>query len=235
MLSVVCWKWSPPEFYERKFDAETVNTLYRMVKRHYSSPFEFHCFTDDWTGILADIHIHPISDQFGDLESPLGISYPSCYRRLVAFDPLFSDLVGKRFVSLDLDCVIVGSLVTLWDRPEDFVICGSDIPGQPYNGSMWLHRCGTRRQVVDDFIPTHSPRITREAGFTGSDQAWFAYKLPGEPTWGPEEGVVSWQKHCKNRAWMLPQGARIVFFNGWDSPWDQRCKDRAPWIKEYYR
>lgn len=235
MLSFVCWKWKPPKFYEREFTSHAVNTLYKMVKRNYSGLFEFHCFTDDKEGLLRDVRAHDVPDTFGDLESPLGVHYPSCYRRLAAFSRDFADIVGPRFVSLDLDCVVVDKLDPLFERNDDIVFWESQVPNQPYNGSMWLHRSGTRTQVIDKFHPYQSPRIAREAGFVGSDQAWFSYVLPGEPTWTKQDGVVSWQTHCKNRGWQLPPGARIVFFQGQDSPWDARVQERGRWIKEHYR
>lgn len=234
-LSVICWKWKPPEFYEREFTADAVNTLYKMVRRNYSNPFYFHCFTDDPKGIIRDVRTHPIPDDFGHLESPMGVHYPSCYRRLIAFYRDFSDIVGPKFVSLDLDCVIVDRCEPLWDRREDMVFWESQVPGQPYNGSMWLHRCGTREQAINQFDPLRSPQLVKQAGFTGSDQAWLSYILPGEATWTKQDGVVSWQTHCKNRGWELPRGARIVFFQGLDSPWDKRVQDRGRWIKEHYR
>lgn len=235
MLSVVCWKWKPPQFYDRKFTSHAVNTLYKMVKRNYSEPFEFFCFTDDSEGLLKGIRVVDLWSDFSDLESPLGVHYPSCYRRLPAFSRAFADIVGERFVSLDLDCVVVDRLEPLWDRREDIVFWESQVPNQPYNGSMWLHRSGTRTQVIDKFHPTQSPKIAREAGFVGSDQAWFSYVLPGEATWGKSDGVVSWRTHCKNRGWQLPPGARIVFFQGDESPWDAHVQERARWIKEYYK
>ena len=234
-LSVVCWKWKPPKFYEREFTADAVNTLYSMVERNYSRPFRFHCFTDDAAGIDSDVEVHPIPDDFGDVESPLGVHYPSCYRRLIAFHRDFADIVGPRFVSLDLDCAIVDRCESLWDRPEDMVFWESQVPNQPYNGSMWLHRCGTREQAINQFHPVLSPKVAKQKGFTGSDQAWLSYILPNEPTWTKQDGVVSWQTHCKNRGWELPRGTRIVFFQGLDSPWDERVQNRAKWVKEHYR
>lgn len=234
-LSVVCWKWKPPQFYERAFNSEAVNTLYSMVKRHYSRSFHFYCFTDDPEGIIEDVTCVELRDDFAGLESPLGVHYPACYRRLHAFGRDFSDIVGPRYVSLDLDCVIVDSVDPLWDRKEDIVFWESHIPNQPYNGSMWLHTCGTRPQVLGKFDSQRSPKTAKAAGFVGSDQAWLSYILPNEAVWTKDDGVVNWQTHCRNRQWQYPEGSRIVFFPGMDSPWDERCKERAPWIREHYK
>ena len=235
MLSIICWKWKPPKFYEKAFDAEAVNVLYQMVKRNYKKPFRFICFTDDKKGIDKAIERVSLWTDFADLESPLGVHYPACYRRLRAFRPDFSDFVGKKFVSLDLDCVIVGRLEPVWDRREDFVIWESQLPGQSYNGSMWLHQCGTRRQVIDNFCPAKSPQMTRQAGFVGSDQAWLAFQLPGEAVWTRDDGGGNWRTHCRNRGWQLPSNARIVFFPGNESPWEPHVQERAKWIGHYYK
>lgn len=235
MLSVVCWKWKPSPFYEKTFTADAVNVLYRMVARNYRKPFRFICFTDNAKGIDGAIECIPLWTDFAYLESPLGVHYPACYRRLRAFCPDFSDVVGEKFVSIDLDCVIVGRLEAVWDRGEDFVVKDSQIPGQPYNGSMWLHRCGTRKKVIDNFCPVQSPQDARRAGFVGSDQAWLAFQLPGETTWTRDDGVVSWRTHCRNRGWQLPLNTRIVFFEGNECPWDPHVQKRARWIKQFYQ
>jgi len=235
MLSVVCWKWTPPDTYERKFEARHVNILRSMVARHYHRRFEFICFTDNPRGIDPSIRIRPISDDFSTLESPLGKHYPSCYRRLRAFKPDFRSIVGPKFVSLDLDCVLVGDVTPLWDVDEEFVIWESMVRGQPYNGSMWLHKCGTRSEFWDDFHPIRSPVMAKKAGYVGSDQAWLSFKSPHELVWTKRDGVVSWMNHCKNRGWRLPPDSRIVFFQGIESPWDVSARQKAPWIDLHYR
>lgn len=245
MLTVVCWKWEPLNpLYRSKFHAQNVNTLCNMVERHYRRPFRMVCITDDPRYIDGRIETIPLWDTFRDVPSPLGVDYPSCYARLLAFRPEFADLVGDRFVSLDLDCVITGDVTDLWDRREDFVIWENntrpmgqpDKPLTPYNGSMWMMTPGARRQVYDEFDRTISPILTHNAGFVGSDQAWFAFCLgPNEATWTKEDGVYAWRSHLKNRDYRLPPNARIVFFQGQEDPWDQSARDKAPWIAEHYR
>ena len=144
MLSFVTFKWQPPTGYRSHFDAENVNTLFRMIRRHYSGPMRAICVTDDPQGIEESIEIVPLWDDFASVPSPHGGHNPSCYRRLKLFAPDAGKTFGDRLVAIDLDMVIIGSLDPLFDRPEDFVIWGqSDYPQtQWYNGSLWMLRTG---------------------------------------------------------------------------------------------
>lgn len=194
MLSVVCWRWTPPNGYRSTYAPETVNVLRRMVARHYHRPHRFVCVTDDAAGLDPEVHVVPLWPDHATVPSPHGGHNPSCYRRLKAFAPEARELLGERFVSIDLDTVIVGDLAPLWDRPEDFVIWGETDPRSFYNGSMFLMTAGTRRQVWDRFDPTSSPREAKAAGRFGSDQGWISYVLgPGEAIWGRQDGVYSFR------------------------------------------
>lgn len=247
MLTVVCWKWEPlnPN-YRSKFTSDHVNTFAKMVDRHYKGPHEIVCITDDPIGIDPSIRIVSLWNHFRTVPSPLGVDYPACYSRLYAFDHSMRHTLGERFISVDLDCVITGDVTDLWSRREDFIIWENNTrpasfagmplkPVTPYNGSMWMMNPGCRQQVFSDFDPAMSPIETHNAGYVGSDQAWFALKIPGEATWGKQDGVYSWRKHMKNRMYFLPEDAKIIFFQGQEDPWDQSAIDKAPWILEHYR
>ena len=145
-------------------------------------------------------------------------------------------LIGPRFVSVDLDAVVVNDLRPLWNRPEDFVIYHYPLRTTPYNGSMWMMNAGAREQVYTQFRPHVSPALARKAGFKGSDQAWMCYMLgPNEATWGYKDGVVAWRSDLKMRDYQLPKHSRIVFFQGLTDPWTKEAQDRAPWIAQHYR
>ena len=78
-----------------------------MVARHYRRAHRFVCITDDAKGIDGDIRTVPIWNDFAHLRGPNGVN---CYRRLRAFSAEAADLIGPRFVSLDLDCVITADV-----------------------------------------------------------------------------------------------------------------------------
>lgn len=234
--SVVVWKWHKPG-YRSKFDGQAVNVMRNMVARHYPHPHRFICITDDPTGIDDGIEIVPLWDDFKDIPNPTWCWGPSCYRRLRAFSAEFEAIAGKRFVSIDLDCVITGDLSPLWNRPEDFVIYASVQAGMAYNGSMFMMTTGSRRRVWDEFDPENSPRLANAAGFQGSDQGWIGYCLGRkEATWSAKDGILAYRHDClKKMAGGLPARSRLIVFHGKFDPWDPATQRQSPWIKAYYQ
>lgn len=239
ILGVGCFKWRAPPGYRSVFGGEQVNVLRNMVRRHYQKPHRFVCFTDDPAGIDPDIEVVPLWDTFARLPSPHGGNNPSCYRRLRLYDGAFArQVIGERFVTLDLDTVIVADMVPVWDRPEDFVIWGDTAKGTPYNGSMQLQTAGARQRVWEEFDPATSPQRGRALGYIGSDQAWIGACLgPGEAKWSAADGVYSYRNEISRGggAGLLPRNARIVFFHGHVDPWQPTTKARHRWVKEHYR
>jgi hypothetical protein len=236
VLTVVTFRWQPAPGYRSKFGPAEVNTLFRMVDRHYQAPHRNVCVTDDPRGLDRTIEVVPLWDDFAAIPSPHGPGNPSCYRRLKLFDPSIASLLGPRFVCLDLDTVIVGDLRPLWDRTEDFMIWGETNPKSFYNGSMFMLTAGARPQVWTDFDPRVSPRLTKRAGRFGSDQGWISYCLgPGEATWGRDDGVYSFRVHLEpnNGGEDLPANARIVMFHGKVDPWSWKGQ-RLAWVREHY-
>lgn len=229
MISVVTFKWATPG-YRAKFTSEHVNTLRRMVQRHYQAPHRFICVTDDAAGLDGGIEVVPLWDDYASVPNPTGGGRPSCYRRLKLFDPAMSDVIGERFVMLDLDCVICGDLSPLFDRPEDAVFWKSPTNEWPYNGAMFMANTGARPQLWQDFDPLESPKLTQAAGYRGSDQAWISYKLGwNEATWADRDGVYYYGK-IRNRQ-SIPANARIIFTTGGSAPWTLR----HPWVRKHYR
>ena len=237
-LKVVCWKWEAPIGYRSAFTHLQVNTLYSMVKRHYHKPFELVCITDNERLLDPAIRVIPLKqvEKFAHLPSPHGGLNPACYRRLVMYSEEAREMIGERFVSVDLDVVLVDDVTPVWDRPEDFMIWGETLRRTPYNGSMQLMTAGARKQVYDRFDPDTSPRAARTAGFDGSDQAWISYVLgPHEKRWTKDDGVYSFRLHVKPNAGKMPKGARVIFFEGQVDPWSPFAQKLCPWIKEHWQ
>lgn len=218
-LSVVCWKWSTPG-YRSTFTGATVNVLRNMVARHFDHPHRFFCITDDVEGLDPRINVVRGWNDHADVPNPNGNRNPSCYRRLRMFARDAGETLGKRFVSLDLDCVIVSDVTPLWLREEAFVIWGDTNPRTLYNGSMILMDAGARPQVWEQFDPKTSPATARAAGNFGSDQAWISYCLgPSEARWTKADGVYSFRNEIQRAGGGLPTNARIVMFHGMFDPW----------------
>lgn len=237
MISVICWKWKPRPGAgaHQHFNGQHVNVLRNMVKRNYPQPHRFICITDDPAGIDPDIEVLPLWKDHAGLASPMGPAAVSCYRRLRMFSREAAEWFGPRFVSVDLDCVILADMRPVWDRPEDFVIWGDTAKGTPYNGSMILMTAGTRAQVWDDFDPVASPLVGRKLGYIGSDQAWIAACLgPNEAKWTRRDGVLSFRNEVSPMP-HLAIDARVVFFHGRRKPWDQARCGVLPWVAAHYR
>lgn len=234
-LTVVCWRWKPPHGYRSEYRPTTVNTLRRMVDRHYQAPHRFVCVTDDPAGLDPAIEIVPLWNDFANVPSPHGKKNPSCYRRLRSFAPDIAAIFGPRFVSIDLDCVITGDLRPLWDRPEDIVMWGDTNPKTHYNGSMLLMTAGARPQVWTQFDPAHSPALAKNAGCFGSDQGWISYCLgPGEVKWSRADGVYSFRNDLKpHNPDRLPSNARVVMFHGNEDPWGIAAQG-LDWVRRHW-
>ena len=233
MLTVVTYKWATPG-YRSAYGPETVNVLRSMVARHYPDPHRFLCVTDDARGLDERIGIVPMFDQFAHLPHPSGPRYPSCYRRLRAFDPEIGKVFGERFVSLDLDCVIVDDLRPLWNRPEPFVGWMGTHARNRFNGSMFLLTAGTRPHVWTDFHPQRSPELAAAAGLYGTDQAWISFCLGEEARWTEADGVLSYRLHVEPAGGRLLPQARLVFWNGKSDPWGPDAQ-RLGWVRDHWR
>lgn len=230
MLSVVTFKWHTPG-YRAKFEARHVNVLSSMVARHYRRPHRFVCFTDDATGLAPGIEALPVWDDHASVPNPTGGGRPSCYRRLKLWAPEMREVLGGRYVCLDLDTVILGDLRPLWDRTEDVVMWRSPGMPWPYNGAMWMANTGARPQVWAEFDPLESPKRTTEAGYRGSDQAWMSLVLgAGESVWTQADGVYYYGSLPRPRH-QLPRDARIVFTTAGDPPW----KMAHLWARRHWR
>lgn len=233
MLTVVCWKWEQRGG-RAKYDHTHVNRLYNMIDRHYRGRWRMICFTDQPRGIDNRVTVVPLPEFYSSVPNPIGTEYPSCYRRLAMFGPL-QQYIDERFVSIDLDCVILGDLGPIWDRSEDIVFWESPLRPPDYNGSMWMAKKGVYPELYTEFHPRKSPIDTQRARKLGSDQGWFSFKLPAMPVWTSErDGVYAWNPQLKNRGYRKPQNARIVFFPGIDQPWDASVQEKAPWVREHY-
>jgi hypothetical protein len=226
VITVVCFKWRTPS-YVGTFGSEHVNALQRMVKANYALPHRFLCITDDPAGLRCETY--PIWDDYRYVKNPTGGGRPACYLRLKLFSEEMRPVLGDRWVMLDLDCVILGNLRSLWNRKEEAVFWRNPHREWPYNGAMMMCKTGARDRVWSEFDPHESPRLTHRKGYRGSDQAWISYCLGSdEAVWTQKDGV-----------YFLPElrgrqldNAKIVFTTAATAPWTDNC---PKWMKRIYR
>lgn len=223
MISIVTWLWQQEGY--NKFGPQHVNVLWSMVARNMGLPFQFVCFTDSPRGISSEVRVEPLPET-PKVTWPRG--RPNCFRRLWVFSEQARAVLGDRFMSLDLDIVIVRGIEPLVLRREDFVVWSDPFDPRRYNGSLYVMQTGTRRHVWDDFRGQESLREVKAR--EGSDQGWFRVKLRNEATFEVNDGVYSYKKHLRNRP--LPSNARVVVFHGNPTPWKVAA---IPWVRQNYR
>jgi hypothetical protein len=228
-LKVVCFKWKRNKTgfmlpHVCDYGPEHVRILKAMVERHLRIPHDFICITDDQSG-LDHIETIPLWDKCRDLGG--------CYNRLYAFSQDMQDIIGGRFVMIDLDCVIVKDITSLFEGFEDFKINAYSHADrdQHYNGGMVLMDPGARRHVWDQFDPKTSPAELEKLDYViGSDQAWIRHILgKGESRFTEDEGVYNF---IKLKHGSLPGNARMVFFAGKRDP--SQCK-HIDWVRDNWR
>lgn len=242
-ITVVSWLWRQRETWNRHYTADHVNALERMVKQHLHIPHKFVCVTDDPAGInCRTIPLWPMPTV------KVGHNKPNCYKRLYAFSKNVGCWFGKRFVSIDIDCLLMPGLdgrgiTPLLENTDDFRILNGIRDGRgccPYNGSIWMMNTGVREKVWTDFNPLVSPQqswtgvLPNGKRFYGSDQAWIAYKLPEEKTWTRADGICSYVKDMKNNT-PIPNDCRIMFFAGANKPWMDIVRECNPVIYNEYK
>ena len=105
MNHVVCVKWGI------KYPSQYANVLNSMVKRHTTVPYQFHCLTDDPTGLDTDINV---------IKLPTDPSVKSWWSKLWMFAPEMP-LKGN-MLFFDLDVVIFDNIDPLFTHPGKFNI-----------------------------------------------------------------------------------------------------------------
>jgi hypothetical protein len=217
MLRIMTWFWSQPGG-RTTYTASHVNIWAAMMRRNLTIPHELCCVTDMPEGIDPSVTIIPMPKDFVDVSIPTwGGGFPQCLRRIALFSPDAEKIFGaKRFVSMDLDCVVWGNIDHLFNHDRDFTMYKGTSGRRPYNGSMLQMDAGARPSVYNDF--TVEEAVKAGEMFIGSDQAWISYKLGwGEATWSEPDGVYWF--NSRYRPAMKKGEVKLLFFPGKMKPW----------------
>lgn len=228
MLTIVCFLWRDPSYrYGLRYSHEHVNRLRNMVARHLAQPHRFVCVTDQPDGIEAGIEIIPLWPDYRGMGGT--------WTRVKLFSTAMRDILGERFVLMDLDCVVTGPLDPLFETDDEFVTTRSSNPASIYNTGFFLLRAGSRPQVFERFTPEQALAAISVDGMW--EQGWVSLVLGGgEQTWGPEHGVYEYGRHvARGNGGKLPDGARVVFFSGPHDPSLAACRAKSPWIAEHWQ
>lgn len=241
-VHIVCLKWGD------KYPAEYVNRLYRMVAKHCSLSFQFHCMTEDNQGLGDNINV---------LDLIIEPGLKGWWYKLQLFKPDFYGLSGQ-VVFLDLDVVITDSIDELLTyAANDFVIIKDLQKGKIYNSSVFKFKLGTQTHVWERFVSDKEAIMARMHG----DQDWISECVDNATLW-PKGSVVSFKKECNSRAKrsyglignglryfgflqakghaIPPAESKIVYFHGKPDPDDVAFSafgmwKHAPWIGEQWK
>lgn len=218
MTTVVCWLWNG---WRNVYLPEHVAQLRRMIERHSKSNFRFVCVTD------APERMPGIETiRLWDLPSPIvrGANQPDCYKRLRLFSDEARAEFGDLVLSVDLDCLVRGDLLSLIDPSVDFKILRG--VSNPFNGSIWQVRPGCKPELWNELDQRMADAASASAGHYGSDQAVMAMTLRDSPVWTEADGVYQF---ASMRKFFPPDDAKVVFFAGGVKPWDNGYYKQLYW------
>ena len=224
----VCLKWGT------KYPAEYVNRLYRMVRRHFSQPFTFHCLTEEPEGLMEEVNVLPLSRN--DLEG--------WWYKLSLFQKDFFGLHGE-MIYLDLDVVIVDNIDFLAQQKGDFLIIKNWSRNRMWNSSVMRFKIGEHAYIWDRFLEKKEEVLSSYHG----DQEWIFECVPDADVW-PEDKILSYKKSLDSKAFPLlqkiglckpilslfpqldtplPKGASVIIFHGKPDPIDVADKHYMCW------
>jgi hypothetical protein len=192
-VNIVCMKWGD------RYPALFVNRLYGMVQRNTTWTIRFVCFTDDTTGIRADVECQPMPRV--DYDPELGKYWP----KLGLMQAGLGGLSGMTLF-LDLDLVILGSIDALFTYPGRFLIIREwKDPHLGYgNSSVVRFFIGAESTVLDKFHAT-PPGVIVDV--YASKEQNFLTKAVDEVTFWPPDWCAPFSLAC------LPRNRIVRFFS----------------------
>ena len=210
---IVCMKWG------KKFGADYVNRLYKMVKKNTTLPFIFICFTDDKTGIDKEIETRNLPAMDMDESLP-----ERGWRKLSILKNDFPDL-NSSALFLDLDIVIRDNIDDLLKTDKEFVIIKDwDFPNDIIgNSSVFKFEFNKHNDVYEYFI-NNIDEIRKKFR---NEQAYLSYKMHEKNIllYWDETWCVSFKRQCLYPFPLNffltarePQEAKIIVFHGRPTP-----------------
>lgn len=230
-LKIVTWFWNNPAAKNRPFFEWTPEHVHRLAagfKKHLNMPHEFMVVTDQPEKLDASkVTVVPLWDDLRD--------WQRCFTRLKAFCTSMQETLGDRFVSIDLDTLIVDDVTPIFDRPEPFVGYRDSKNPLVYSGALWMKDWDAENRVWETIKLVRAMDFSK-AKYVGSDQCWMTTVI-GEgthPRWSWEDGIYDFWNIEELPA--LPENSRIIFFNGMRRDMSIKAfQDRYPWINEHWK
>jgi hypothetical protein len=190
MLNVLCLK------YGTKYSADYVNKLYNMTQRHLTIPHRFVCFTEDSTGLDANIETRSL---------PYDSSIKGWWWKTYLFKAdHFSS--GDFNLFFDLDIVIVNNIDKLVNYAGTFL--GFEDPGKIYsrtsklNSSVMRWRSGEYSNIWETYLADR-----RQAHGLHGDQDWIWRLHHSNITFYPDKWIQSYKWQVRSHSELQRVGA----------------------------
>ena len=185
-----------------KYNADYVNKLYNMCKRHTTLQYNFACITEDPSGLNPNIKIIPLPNY-----QLAGWWYkPWVFSNEIP--------VNGTLLFLDLDLVIIKNIDHLWTlNPSRFCIIKdfnrSIIKGwEKFNSSVFRFEKGEFAFVWDNLVKDFS-QTKRMHG----DQDWIYSQIKHNYAYWPDEWIQSYKWEIRDRSDVIKDGTKRVFKN----------------------
>ena len=183
-------RWAICLKYGTKYNADYVNRLYNMVKRHTTGNVGFACMTEDPTGLNPEIKV---------IALPTGTSLQGWWYKPYVFSRDFP-LTGA-LLFLDLDIVIVKNIDLFWNYSlgkfciiRDFT--RSTIPDwKKFNSSIFRFESRTMPYIWDNLI--QDPSIIKRLH---GDQDWLYDQIKDGFDFWPDEWCQSYKWEVRERS-----------------------------------
>lgn len=214
-MQFVCWLWRGHGFWKQtaRYGEQHVAVLASMLRRHGGHSLT--CVTD---GPLKIEGVETIA------MPPEIAALPDYLPKLWAWSPEFHALIGKRFVSIDLDVVLLADVAPDLQTSKPFRIWAA-ARNEPYNSSLFVLEPDFGQEVWARYSPERLAVARDAAPYWTGDQSWIAHILGDrQETFAESTGIIRYRPALHD----LEPDAKAVFFCG---PYDPAIeREQIPWI-----
>ena len=248
-IVIVTMKWGT------LFGPDYVNVLYRACKSASSIPFDFVCFTDDPSGLDADIAVKTLPE--------IGLREEEWYQtgvwpKLALYKKNLQGLKG-RCLFIDLDMIVLRDLDDFLSHPAAFISIDVGERWRPYaprtnsevGTGIFAFNIGQEAQILDAFL---ADREAAKVKFN-NEQSFVEEYAKSMHFW-PEGWVISFKRWLRRPLGVdlflppkkPPEYAKIVAFHGDPRPaqlmrqginfWDKfphMGHGQVGWMMDYWK
>ena len=226
--NVICVFWGT------KYPIKYVNTLYSMVKRNLTLPFNFYCLTDN-----PEL-------KFADGIKTLKIPNPQLkhwWNKMHLYNSELN-LEGNNLF-LDLDIVIINNIDSFFEYGNEQNFCVISDFGQPktiinssvlrynlkYHSHIWTTYL-TRKKDFDQMVGDQN--VSTDVMINDKDTIYFPDEWTYSYKW-PQRGKSEKYEKYKPEKYTLQSKSKICVFHGHPNPDYVIENQQKNWVKDYWK